>query len=372
MINSTTLPTHQAPGLSPTLDVDIAIIGAGIGGLAAAVAFLTQGRTVRVFEQAAKLGEVGGAIIMRGPSADLLDQWGALDEYTKSAVRVDQIEFRDNTGEFLGSMPMVGRPGEPQLTYGIHRADLHGLLLKRVPAENIALGTVFTKVIDHETHAELHFADGNVVRAGLVIGADGIRSRVREFVSPGLSPIYAGLVVCRGVVDVDELPEGLTNDRMRMWVKDNRTIMAIPMRAGTQFAVDTVVHSDEAPAELWTSTIEPDDLLAAYDDFDAHITDMVRANGGPLHAQGVHELEPFDIWATDRVIVIGDAAHAMNPTHGQGANSAIQDAGILADYLTDLSLPDFPAALKRFQAARVPVMHEVQRASRVRPKTPGL
>ena len=197
--------------------IDVAIIGAGIGGAAAAVALRQAGFEVEVFEQTAELREVGGALVLRDPSLELFRQWGVAEAIESKMVRVKQIELRTTTGKIIGQMPMAVSTRESHLTYPIHRADVHNALASQIPSEHLHLGHRLATVTELENCVEATFENGNKVRAKLLIGADGLRSIVRKLIDA--TPLtFIGLVTNRTIAPASVLPANMPNDRMRFWM----------------------------------------------------------------------------------------------------------------------------------------------------------
>src|SRR5579863_7450773 len=173
-------------------DVDVAIIGAGIGGAAAAIALQRAGITADVYEQARELGDAGGGICLDRPTIEEMRDWDLAEEFLEASVYCDGLENRSISGEFLShfllpdltdmGVEVEGRTGTREL-YGILRADLQLMLLRQIPAARIHLSKRLRSVVDRGTHAEAVFEDGTTVRARVLVGADGIRSVVRRLFS---------------------------------------------------------------------------------------------------------------------------------------------------------------------------------------------
>lgn len=356
--------TSSIGGPVPT-SVDVAVIGAGIGGLAAAVALRHAGIDAHVFERTPVLSEVGGAVVIREPSVTLLESWG-LQAFHDQAVAIDFMEMRNGAGATLRTMnaDMVG-DGQ---AYSTHRHDVHELLLNDLPAEVIHLGLAaetITNDADGE-HATVTFTDGTAVSARVVVGADGIRSIARKAVVSD-EPVFAGLVVLRGMAPVAALPGGSPNDRIYLWAEGSRMMTTLPLRAGSLVAMDTIIQQDTPPEDLWQAEVPTETLLENFDGFDDAFKAMIAAGTVPVRANPVYDRDPIETWAEGRIVLVGDAAHPMAPRQGQGANQAVQDAGALAAGLSRSGL-DHPAdGLKFYQSERVPTATAMQRASRQAP-----
>jgi salicylate hydroxylase len=354
-------------------DVDVAIIGAGIGGLAAAVALRQVGLTVHVFEQARQLGEVGGGVVIREPSVSLLRKWGLGELFEKQAVRFSRMSQYASDGRLVGEQPVKVEPAEPDWAYSIHRADLHHLLLSKADPTTIHLSHAATTVEDNGSHGAVHFANGARLRASTLIGADGIRSKIRGFFSRD-ELVFTGFVNCRSLTPASELPaELLPNDHLRMWFSgDGRFMNMLPVSAGSEVSLGAIVTRATPPPDLWSSTISAEEVLGQFADFPLPLAHLIRKSRVPITMNAVYEREPIARWSSDRITLLGDAAHAMAPRLGQGANQAIQDAAELAAQLAGTGASDIPAALRRYQDIRAPYTAKIQLASRQMPAGLGV
>ena len=339
---------------------DIAIIGTGIGGVSAAIALRQAGLSVGLYEQATALREVGGAIIVREPSVALLGRWGVFDRLRPKMVRIHDIELRDPAGRAKGTMPIQFVEGEGEYAYSVHRADVHMALLAAIPAEIIHLDHRTKTIEQKEDHATVAFENGQAVRARLVIGADGLKSIVRACLDDtGMT--FAKMVTHRTIAPASLLPEGMANDRIRMWFADTLRVMILPIHDAV--AIDAVIPAETPPETLWSSTSD-EEILSCYAGFDPLIAKLIEGRTVDVTTHPVYDKDPIDRWVDGRIVLMGDAAHPMTPMQGQGANQAIQDAGALAAVLAGVVDDDRPQALDRYQSERMPVTARLQLASR--------
>lgn len=355
--------------------MDIAIIGAGLGGLAAAVALRHHGHRPVLFDKTRALGEVGGPLGISPQTLRLFSQWDigrAFDEIssaTKYFETLDQFGRLEKVTDYAATPEAGGEHG--RFGYAdaevsprtVHRADLHSLLVSTVGSDNVRLGHELAEITEHDDHVELGFTNGEVQRAGVVIAADGLRSRVRKMFSSD-DIHYCGSVIFRAVSPA-ECVEG-PNDRLRSWHSADyaKHIISMPVRAGRQVAVDATLGVDEPPLHLWSAQADLEALARQFDEFDPTVGRMLRAATSPVYMHPVYDRDPIDRWTSARVALLGDAAHPMTPFGGQGANQAIQDAAELAGQIATAPAGDLAKALQRYQRIRTEQTAEIQRAAR--------
>lgn len=355
--------------------MDIAIIGAGLGGLAAAVALQHHGHRPVVFDKTRKLGEVGGPLGISPLTLRLLDQWKIVDDFNAISSATRYFENRDQLGQVERITDYAATPeaGAEHGRFGyadadvsprtVHRADLHSLLVSTVGSEQVRLRHQLAGIAERDDHVELSFTNGETARADLVIAADGLRSRVRKIFSDD-DIHYCGSVIFRAVSPAECLD--VPNDRLRSWHSADfaKHVISMPVRAGRQVAVDTTLGVDEPPRELWSAQADLQALARQFDEFDPAVGRMLRAATSAVYMHPVYDRDPIDRWTSARIALLGDAAHPMTPFGGQGANQAIQDAAELATQIANAGDGDLPRALQRYQHIRTEQTAEIQRAAR--------
>lgn len=360
-----------------TVDIPIAIVGAGLGGLAAAVALQHHGHHPVVFDKTRELGEVGGPLGISPQTLRLFKRWGILHSFEQISSATPCFEDRDQHGLLLKVTDYAAAPeaGADHGRFGyadtemaprtVHRADLHTLLVSAVGTTDIRLNHRLADIVEHDDHVELVFADGATARAGLVIGADGLRSTVRKMFSQD-DMHYCGSVIFRAVSPSACLQDLGPNDRLRAWHSADRAkhMITMPVRGGRQVAVDATLGVDEPPAHLWSARADLEALARQFDEFDPVVPRMIRAATSPVFMHPVYDRDPIERWTTERIALLGDAAHPMTPFGGQGANQAIQDAGELATQIDGVRAGYYAEALQRYQRVRAEQTAEIQRAAR--------
>jgi salicylate hydroxylase len=340
-------------------NLKIAIVGAGYGGAAAAKALSLLGADVTVYEQAPQMGEVGAGIGLRPATMARFRQWGIFDAVAKVSSASDYFEILTATGEPImkDTWPEFG---EEKNTYLIHRRDFIEALLGVLPEGMVQLGHRLETIEDKGGRSVLTFTNGKTAEADLVVGADGIKSTVREQLFSDKGPVFSGEHAYRVVISADDAHGMVTDDNLRMYIGKGTKVYLLPLRHRNQMSFDITALN---PDGTWAPAISKEELLQTVEGFDDRIVGIARGlDMDTVNIRAVYDIDPVDTWHTDSVVLMGDAAHSMLHHQGQGANSAIEDAGALADALAQAdSVKD---ALALFQATRKPVTDDLQRISR--------
>lgn len=340
-------------------NLNIAIVGAGYAGAATAKALSLLGATVTVYEQASQVREVGAGIGLRPNSMERFRQWGIRDAIAKVSSPSDYFEILTGTGEVImkDSWPEIEKYGPTHL---IHRGDFIEALLGVLPEGMVKLGHRLERIEDKGDRAVLTFTNGTTAEADLVIGADGIKSVVRQQLFSDKPPVFSGEHAYRVVIDGDAAHGLSVDDNLRMYIGHGTKVYFLPLRHRNQVSFDITALN---PDGTWAPEITKEDLLKTVEGFDQRIVDIVRdLDMDAVNIRAVYDIDPVDTWHSGSVVLVGDAAHSMLHHQGQGANSAILDAGALADALAEA--PSVKEALAQYQAARKPITDELQRISR--------
>ncbi|MEU4837811.1 FAD-dependent oxidoreductase [Nocardia testacea] len=340
----------------------IAIVGAGYAGAAAARALSVLGADVEVYERATAVREVGAGIGLRPATMDRFRRWGIFDAIAQVSSPSDYFEILTATGEPIvrEQWPGIHDFAEPTRTHLIHRGDFIDALLGVLPPGMVRLGHTLERVEDRGDRAALVFAGGATVEADLVIGADGIRSVVRRQLFDDRGPVFSGERAYRAVIAAGAAHGLVVDDNLRMYIGRGTKVYLLPLRHRDQVSFDITARCADG---TWTPEVGSDDIVATVEGFDQRIVNIARElDPSAVNVRAVYDIDPVGTWHSDSVVLVGDAAHSMLHHQGQGANSAILDAGALADALRDAA--SVPEALASYQATRKPVTDELQRISR--------
>jgi salicylate hydroxylase len=340
--------------------LDIAVVGAGYAGAAAAKALHDLGAQVTVYEQASAIREVGAGIGLRPSSVDQFNRRGSAHAIKAVSSPSDAFEILTADDHRIAIEEWPEKEAYGETTRFIHRGDFIEALVSVLPEGMVRLGCKLEKIVDEGARATLHFANGESVSADLVIGADGIRSVVREQLFSDQQPVFAGEHAYRAVIDAAGTFGMVDDGNLRMYLGRGTKVYLLPLLHRGQVSFDiTALNADGT----WAPAVTKEDVLATVEGFDERIVEMTRSlDMDTINVRAVYDIDPVEVWHSDSVVLIGDAAHAMCHHQGQGANSAILDSGALADAL--VAAGSVPEALAAFQATRKPITDELQRISR--------
>lgn len=346
----------------------IAIVGAGIGGLTLAIELRRQGLDPQVYEQTAELREAGAAVALSANATRFLrDRIGIGTGLADQAAHVDGLIFRDGrdgreVGRVLSRQAYHDRCGAPY--YGVHRAVLQQLLSGALGGEGLHLGKRLVDIDDSGSAAVLHFADGDRAEADLVIGADGAKSFLRRHVVGYDDARFSGCYGWRGIVGPEHLDLLPDPEALQFWMGPGGHLLHYPIGNGDQNFLLVKRHYGPWTEAAWVGASKAGEHVAAFDGWHPAVVEMISA--APASERwGLFHRPPLHKWSKGRVTLLGDAAHALVPHHGQGANQSIEDAMVLADCLVNAPADDrnWEIARRRYQDLRIDRTRRVQVAS---------
>lgn len=352
------------PGASGTRKALIA--GGGIAGMAAGLAFARAGWEVSLFERAAEFGEVGAGLQM-SPNASRVLRWlGVFDAVAASAFRPAAAEMRDGQSGAsiyrvdLGE-PAEARWGAPYLH--VHRADLHAILTDAARAAGIEVhtGAVAESYGNRSEGARLKLADGTVHTGDVLVAADGLNSALRRVLNGADAPRFTGQVAWRGTIDATRLPEGLVLPQATVWAGPGRHLVTYYLRGGRLVNFVAVEERSMEAEEGWAKKGDPSELRAAFAGWHADVSKLLEAVDETF-VWGLFERPEQARWCDGRVVLLGDAAHAMLPFMAQGAAMALEDVAVLMRRLGEGG--GIAEALRAYEDERFPRVARVQAQSR--------
>ena len=344
----------------------VAIIGGGLGGLAAALFLRKAGIEATVYEQASELREVGAGIVVSPNMVRPLERLGLGNALAKIGVKLEAgWEFRRwEDGRVLFVQPM----GEECLRlygahcYVAHRGDLLRLLLSELPESGVKLNH---RCVTVTPDGEMHFEDKSRIKADVIVGADGIHSIVREKVEPDIEARFSGLCAFRCLVPAERAPEMARRPVQTLWLGPGHHFVHYPISAGQLVNVVAIGPAREWRTESWSAEGKIEDMAREFAGWDARVRQLI-ASATDTKRWALYDRSPLERWTSGRVTLLGDAAHAMLPFYGQGAAQAIEDAEALALCLAESSAGSAEQALVRYEQLRKPRANEVLLMSRGR------
>jgi 2-polyprenyl-6-methoxyphenol hydroxylase-like FAD-dependent oxidoreductase len=348
-----------------TKKLSIAVVGAGMGGLAVAATLRRCGMEAAVYEQAPRFARIGSGIQMMPNSMKVLRQIGVEDRlrHASFAPRSHLNRVWD-TGEVTRELPM------PESLYGapylcMHRADLHDALRSALPPEIIHLGKKLVGLDQAGDRITLRFADGSRAQADAVVGADGVHSVVRDIIIGPDAPIHNGRIAYRAV-----FASGLMNgldigpSRTKWWGIDRHIVIYYTNAARSElyFVTSIPEPAEWLTRESWSAKGDVNELREAYAGFHPDVR-AVLAACPDCHKWAILEREALARWSDGRVVLLGDACHPMTPYMAQGAATAIEDAAVLARCLEATDGEDIEGAFRRYEVHRKPRTSLIQAIS---------
>ncbi len=328
----------------------LAVVGGGIGGLAAALAVARSGHRVTVVERAARFGEIGAGLQL-APNASLaLEELGVLDAVQRSAVAPPRLVMADAlTGEQITALDLCGdsyrsRFKHPYLV--THRTDLHGALLaacQEHPSISLRTGHTVTDAVQTSAEVRLHFAETpERLAADAVVAADGLRSRLRQILVDDGAPVCSKYVAYRGALPVSSMTGSMaqhaTTESVIVWAGPRMHLVQYPVRRGELYNQVAVFESDHYTpgSDDWGTEAELEERFAG-------TCDAVR-DALPLVARDrrwpLFDRPPITDWVHGRIVLLGDAAHPMLQYLAQGACQALEDAVALGRALREHDGPE--------------------------------
>ncbi|MGE5134047.1 MAG: FAD-dependent monooxygenase [Gemmatimonadota bacterium] len=346
----------------------VAVVGGGIGGLAAAAFLRRAGLTATVYEQAPALGEVGAGLVVAPNAARLLRRLPASFRLEDTGVKLETgWEFRrwaDGKVLFAQQLGEACARRYGEYTWTAHRADLLGVLQSALPAGAVELGRRCTGVTQDTGGVTLTFSSGSQVRADLVVAADGIHSVLRDQVAATAPPRESGLCAWRTLVPAGAAPPFARRPVQTLWLGYRRHLVHYPVSSGRLINIVAFSPAGHGDLESWSAAGRVADLAAEFGGWDPRLAELIAA-ARQVGRWSVLDRSPLPRWVNGRIALLGDAAHPMLPFYAQGAGQAIEDAAALAACLATGPW-DPAAALARYERVRLPRATRVQEASRGR------
>lgn len=339
-------------------DGPVLVIGAGLGGLTAAIALARAGRAVEVHEAASELRETGAGLTLGRGAQHVFRDLGLQADVAAIACPAGALPFLhwQNARLLMGAPDQGdGRPddGASDIVRHCYRADLQAVLISaaRRLGVTIQTGRRLTALQQQADGVTARFADGSSAAGSVLVGADGVRSAVRALLFPGDAPRYTNHLAYRFLVPADQAAPFMAQGRSAIFIGPKRTFNRYTMAGGKVVNCAALLETDEVVGEGWSIAASRAEVAAAFATAHPDVLGLID-QAGPIIKWGLYERTPLPGWSKGRVTLLGDAAHAMLPFLGAGAAMAIEDGWALARAFQ--LEPDTGIALARYEAARRP------------------
>lgn len=330
--------------------MNIAIVGAGMGGLTAGIALKKFGHQVTIYEQTAEILPVGAAISLWSNGVKCLNYLGLTEQIQTLGGQMESLAYIDGlnnqTMTQFDLTPLYKEVG--QRAYPVARADLQQLLMETFGLENIKLGMRMTEIEDQSEYVNIHFSDGSQIKADLLIGADGTHSITRKFVlGHQVERRYAGYVNWNGLVEIDE--KIAPAQQWTTYVGEGKRVSLMPVAQNRFYFFFDVPIESGLPNQREQYKAE---LKKYFKDWCAPVHQLIDClDEQKTNRVEIHDIEPFMNFYKGRVVLLGDAAHSTTPDIGQGGCQAMEDAIYLARAL-QINTFGLSDALERYQNKR--------------------
>lgn len=346
--------------------LSVAIVGAGMGGLATAAALRRVGIDVMVYEQASRFARIGAGIQIGCNAMKVLRalgletrmrehsfyprSWNNRD-WKSGAIKFDMI-FGESAEEKFGAPYLLA-----------HRGDLHAALASVVPTGLVKLGHKLVGLDETNDGVRLSFADGSSAVADAVVGADGVHSVVRDILFDTAPANFTGRIAYRTTYPAELLSGQKIDDCTKWWGEDRHIVTYYVKPDRSEVYLVTSQPEPDFRIESWSAKGDVRDLRASFEGFHPQVGQVLAACPD-VHKWAIMDREALDRWTDGKVTLLGDACHPMTPYMAQGAAMAIEDAAVLSRCLDDVDRDGVADAFRRFEATRKARTSRVQETSR--------
>ncbi|BBP75640.1 monooxygenase [Pseudomonas sp. Ost2] len=345
----------------------IAIVGAGLGGAAAATLLQQAGFDVTIYEQAPEFSRLGAGIHMGPNIMKIFRRMGIEQQLDQMGSHPDHWFSRDGmSGDYLSRIPL----GEfARKEYGasyitVHRGDLHALQMSTIKPGTLHFNKRLETIEDRGDQVHLTFTDDTHASADIVIGADGINSKIREELLGQEAPLYSGWVAHRALITRDKLARYDLNfeDCIKWWSEDRHMMVYYTTGKRDEYYYVTGVPHPELDFDGPFVDSSREEMFAAFQGYHPTVQALIESTD-TVTKWPLRNRNPLPLWSRGRLVLLGDACHPMKPHMAQGAGMAIEDAAMLTRCLQETGLGDYRTAFELYEANRKDRASRVQSVS---------
>ncbi|WP_339474003.1 FAD-dependent monooxygenase [Pseudomonas sp. RL_5y_Pfl2_69] len=345
----------------------IAIVGAGLGGAAAATLLQKAGFQVDIYEQAPAFSRIGAGIHMGPNIMKIFRRMGIEQKLSDMGSHPDFWFSRDGaSGDYLSRIPLgdFARKEYGAAYITVHRGDLHALQMSTIAPGTTHFNKCLTRLEETDNLVRLHFSDGTSTEADIVIGADGINSKIREELLGAEKPLYSGWVAHRALIRSETLAKyNLNFENCVKWWSEDRHMMVYHTTAKR----DEYYYVTGVPHAAWDfqgSFVDSsrEEMREAFADYNPTVQALIESSES-VSKWPLLNRNPLPLWSRGRLVLLGDACHPMKPHMAQGAGMAIEDAAMLTRCLQETGLSDYRTAFELYEANRKDRASRVQAVS---------
>ncbi|MCM3454513.1 FAD-dependent oxidoreductase [Heyndrickxia oleronia] len=337
---------------------DFIIVGGGIAGLATAIALQKDGYHVKVLERSTELKVVGAGLGLGANAWKGLTRLGITNDLERNCHLIKRTKFLDQKGNLISEMDIEHLNRKYGVAYfTVHRADLQKVLFQHLLPNTIEFGKRLVDFDQNETGVTVRLEDGNTMKGEALIAADGIHSIVRKKSFPNIKPRYSGYTCWRAVV---KPPQELIvpGEFTETWGSKGR--FGIVPLTNNQIYWFACLNAPFQSKDM--SAFTTNELYHIFQDYHFPVPELIKwTENEKLIWNDIIDLKPTNRFAMDKILLIGDAAHATTPNIGQGAGQAIEDAIILSKILKDKNCKK--EAFSEFENLRIPKTKKITNLS---------
>jgi 6-hydroxynicotinate 3-monooxygenase len=345
----------------------IAIVGAGLGGAAAATLLQQAGFKVNIYEQAPEFSRIGAGIHMGPNIMKIFRRMGIEQQLSDMGSHPDFWFSRDGaSGDYMSRIPLgefaLKEYGAAYIT--VHRGDLHALQMSSIEPGTVHFSKCLSTLEETANGVRLSFTDGTTAEADIVIGADGINSKIREELLGQEAPLYSGWVAHRALIPSHVLTKyNLDFENCVKWWSADRHMMVYHTtdKRDEYYYVTGVPHPAWDFQSNWVDSSQ-EEMREAFADYHPTVQALIESSESVTKWPLLNR-NPLPIWSRGRLVLLGDACHPMKPHMAQGAGMAIEDAAMLTRCLQATGLTDYSTAFELYETARKDRASRVQAVS---------